>query len=96
MLLKARFRPYACAIELDGLTEVPSDRPILFFVRQGPASVCRTTNIRFSRSLLSAANALDDYVNAALLTSVSLHALVSAAETILNGGLIVIDGRLWS
>ena len=103
MLLKARFRPYACAIELDGLTEVPSDRPILFFVRQGPASVCRTIRNKYPLFSIIAVggeskrdyvrNALDDYVNAALLTSVSLHALVSAAETILNGGLIVTDGQ---
>ena len=108
MLSKTRFRPQACGVELDDLTAIPSDGPSLFIVGvgQGQDSVCATIRAKYPRSLIIAIgdevhstnirSALDDGANAALLSSVSPDALISALHSAVNTRLLVIDARLWS
>jgi len=108
MLLKTRFRPQACGVELGDLTAVPSDGPSLFIVGVGPGqdSICKTIRAKYPRSLIIAIGdelnrgnmrgALDDGANAALLSSVSPDALISAIHSAVNTRLLVIDAHLWS
>ena len=108
MLSKTRFRPQACGVELDDLTAIPSDGPSLFIVGVGPGqdSICKTIRAKYPRSLIIAIgdeinrgnmrSALDDGANAALLSSVSPDALISAIHSAVNTRLLVIDAHLWS
>jgi two-component system, NarL family, nitrate/nitrite response regulator NarL len=108
ILSATRFRPHGCAIELDDLTEVPSDKPVLFIVGLGANQAVTCSKIRNQYPLASIvavadesnprflASALDDGANAALFTSVSPSALVNTLQTVINGKLILIDARLWS
>ena len=108
MLSKTRFRPQSCGVELDDLAAVPSDGPSLFIVgvEQGQDSICKTIRAKYPRSLIiaigdeihrsSIRNAIDDGANAALLSSVSPDALISALHSAVNTRLLVIDARLWS
>ena len=108
MLSKTRFRPQSCGIELDDFTAIPSDGPSLFIVgvEQGQDSICKTIRAKYPRSLIIAIgdeinrsnirSALDDGANAALLSSVSPDALISALHSVANRRLLVIDARLWS
>jgi two-component system, NarL family, nitrate/nitrite response regulator NarL len=108
ILSRTRFRPHGCAIELDDLTEVPSDRPILFIVglRSDQAVICGKIRSQYPLAFIvavadesnprSLASALDDGANAALFSSVSPDDLVSTLQTVVNGKLILIDARLWS
>ncbi len=108
ILSRTRFRPQACGIELDDLTEVPSDGPVLFIVGVGPKrfSICRRIRTQYPFALIVAigddnnskylANALDDGANAVLLSSVRPNALVNSLHAVVSGSLLVIDARLWS
>lgn len=108
ILANTRFRPCGCAIQLDGLTEVPSDRPILFIVgmRADQAVICSEIRSQYPLAFIVAvadesnprtlAGALEDGANAALFTSVSPDELVSTLQAVVNGKLILIDARLWS
>jgi two-component system nitrate/nitrite response regulator NarL len=108
MLSRTRFRPQDCAIEMDDLTAIPSDGPVLFIVgiEQTHDSVCKRIRTRYPHSFIIAVGdetnrhyvraALDEGANAALLSSISPPALISALYSVMNGRLIVIDDRLWS
>jgi two-component system nitrate/nitrite response regulator NarL len=108
MLSKTRFRPQSCGAELDDLTAIPIDGPSLFIVGvgQGQDSICAAIRAKYPRSLIIAIgdevhssnirSALDDGANAALLSSVSPDALISALHSAVNTRLLVIDARLWS
>jgi two-component system nitrate/nitrite response regulator NarL len=108
MLSRTRFRPQACAIEIDDLTAIPGDGPILFIVGIEPTqpSICKRIRTRYPHSFIIAVGdetyrhyvraALDEGANAALLSSVTPHALISALYSVMNGRLIIIDDRLWS
>lgn len=108
MLAKTRFRPQSCGAELDDLTAIPSEEPSLFIVGVGQEqnSICATIRAKYPHSLIIAIgdeihrcnirNALDNGANAALLSSVSPDALISALHSAVNTRLLVIDSRLWS
>jgi len=108
ILSTTRFRPHGCAIELDDLTEVPSDRPTLFIIGVGAdqAEICSKIRSQYPLAYIVAvgdessprflASALEDGANAALFSSVSSSALVSTLQAVVNGKLILIDERLWS
>jgi two-component system nitrate/nitrite response regulator NarL len=108
MLSRTRFRPQSCGIELDEFTAIPSDGPNLFIVgvEQGQDSICKTIRAKYPRSFIIAIgdevnrsnirSALDDGANAALLSSVSPDALISALHSVVTKRLLVIDARLWS
>jgi two-component system nitrate/nitrite response regulator NarL len=108
ILSSTRFRPQGCAIELDDLTEVPDDRPILFIVGIGDdqAVICSKIRNQYPLAFIvavgdesnphSLTSALEDGANAALFSSVSPTALVSTLQAVINGKLILIDARLWS
>ena len=108
ILSSTRFRPQGCAIELDDLIGVPSDKPILFIIGVGAeqAVVCSKIRSQYPLAFIVAvadesnprflASALDDGANAALFSSVSPNALVSTLQAVINGKLILIDSRLWS
>ncbi len=107
ILSSTRFRPRGCAIELEELTEVPSDRPVLFIVGEGAIRAELYSKIRKQYPLAfvvavadesnprSLASALDDGANAVLFNSVTPGALVSTLQAVINGKLILIDARLW-
>ena len=107
MLSRTRFRPQACGIELDDIPEVSSNGPLLFIVgiEQKQDSICKNIRTKYPGSFIIAVGdetnrslvrgALDDGANAALLSSVSPNALVSALDSVVNGRLLVIDDRLW-
>jgi two-component system nitrate/nitrite response regulator NarL len=108
MLSRTPFRPQYCGDALDDLGAFPSDGPRLFIVgiKQKRDSICQTLRTEYPGSFIIAIgdeihrnnlrSALDDGASAALLSSVSPQALVSALHTVTNGGLLVIDARLWS
>jgi len=107
LLSKTRFRPHGCAIDLEELTEVPYDRPVLFIVAvdADQAVVCSKIRSRYPLAFIvavadesnsrSLASALEDGANAALFNSVSPEDLVSTLQAVINGKLILIDARLW-
>jgi two-component system, NarL family, nitrate/nitrite response regulator NarL len=105
ILSNTRFRLHGCAIELDDLAEVPSDKPIMFIVGTNQAVTCSRIRSQYPLAFVvavadesdpgSLASALDDGANAALFSSVSPHALVSTLQAVMNGKLILIDARLW-
>lgn len=105
ILSSTRFRPHACAIELDDLAEVPCDRPVLFIVGD-QAAICSRIRDQYPLACVvavadesnpeSLASALDDGANAALFSSVGPDALVSTLQAVINERLILIDARLWS
>jgi two-component system nitrate/nitrite response regulator NarL len=107
LLLKTRFRPYGCAIDLEDLSDVPYDRPVLFIVAVGAdqALICGKIKTRYPLAFIVAvadesnprllANALEDGANAALFNSVSPEDLVSTLQAVTNGKVILIDARLW-
>jgi len=105
ILSDTRFRPHACAIELDDLSEIPGDRPVLFIVGDQTA-ICSRIRDQYPLAFVvavadesnpeSLASALDDGANAALFSSVSPDALVSTLQAVINERLILIDARLWS
>ncbi len=108
ILSSTRFRPHDCAMELDDLTGVPSDKPIVFIIGVGAnqAVICSKIRSQYPLAFIVAvadesnprflASALDDGANAALFSSVSPNALVSTLEAVINGKVILIDSRLWS
>ena len=108
ILSSTRFRPHGCAIELDDLSEVPSDKTTLFIVGIGDkqAEICSKIRSQYPLALIVAvadesnhrflASALEDGANAALFSSVSSSALVSTLRAVINGKLILVDARLWS
>jgi two-component system, NarL family, nitrate/nitrite response regulator NarL len=108
ILANTRFRPCGCAIELEDLTEIPSDRPILFIVgiSAEQAVICSEIRKQYPLAFIvavadesnprSLAGALEDGANAALFSSVSPDELVSTLQAVVNGKLILIDARLWS
>lgn len=107
ILSKTPFRPQACAIELDDLAKVPSDRPVVFIVGVGQkrTTICSRIRAQYPLALIVAVanedspdsliNALDEGVNAALFSSVTPHALVNSLRVVVDGQLAVIDSRLW-
>jgi len=107
LLSKTRFRPHGCAIDLEDLTEVPYDRPVLFIVAvdADQAVVCSKIRSRYPLAFIvavadesnsrSLASALEDGANAALFNSVSPEDLVSTLQAVINGKPILIDARLW-
>ena len=107
ILSKTRFRPHGCAIDLEDLSEVPDDRPVLFIVGVADNQVLVCSKIRSQYPLAfivavadesnprSLAGALENGANAALFNSVSPDALVSTLQAVVNGKLILIDARLW-
>jgi two-component system, NarL family, nitrate/nitrite response regulator NarL len=105
ILSNTRFRPHACAIEFESLTNIPSDTPVLFIV--GPqAAICTRIREQYPMACVvvvadeshseSLASALDDGANAVLFSSVSPDALVSTLQAVVNERVILIDARLWS
>ena len=107
ILSKTRYRPQGCGIELDDLTAIPGDRPVLFLVGIGRKQpICRRIRTQYPGSLIVVvgdeshhrylASALDDGANAVLFGSITPNALVGALDAVMNGELIVIDARLWS
>jgi len=108
ILSTTRFRPRGCAIELDDLTEVPNDKPVLFIIGEGasPAEIYSRIRKEYPLAFIvavadesnsrSLASALDDGANAVLFRSVTPSALVSTLQAVMNGKLILIDARLWS
>ncbi len=108
ILSSTRFHPHGCGIDLDDLSEIPRDRPVLFIVGVGATQALICSRIRDEYPLAfvvavadesdpgSLASALDDGVNAALFSSVSPDALVSTLQAVINERLILIDSRLWS
>ena len=107
LLLKTRFRPHGCAIDLEDLSDVPYDKPVLFIVAVGAdqAVICSKIRSRYPLAFIvavadesnprSLASALEDGANAALFNSVSSEDLVSTLQAVINGKLILIDARLW-
>jgi two-component system, NarL family, nitrate/nitrite response regulator NarL len=105
ILSSTRFRPHGCGIELEDLTEVPRDRPVLFIVGD-QAMICARIRDQYPLACVVAvadegnpeplASALDDGANAALFSSVSPDVLVSTLQAVINERLILIDARLWS
>jgi two-component system nitrate/nitrite response regulator NarL len=105
ILSNTRFRSQGCAIELDDLDEVPSDKPVLFIVGD-QADICSRIRDQYPLAYVVAvadeshpktlASALDDGANAALFSSVSPDALVKTLQAVINERLILIDSRLWS
>jgi two-component system, NarL family, nitrate/nitrite response regulator NarL len=107
LLSKTRFRPQGCAIDLEDLSEVPYDRPVLFIVAIGAdqALICSKIRSRYPLAFIvavadesnsrSLASALEDGANAALFNSVSSEDLVSTLQAVTNGKVILIDARLW-
>jgi two-component system nitrate/nitrite response regulator NarL len=94
-------------MDLEDLTEIPDDRPILFIVAvdANQTVVCSKIRTRYPLAFIvavadesnprSLASALDDGANAALFNTVSPNDLVSALQAVINGKLILIDARLW-
>ena len=107
ILSKTRFRAHGCAIDLEDLTGIPDDRPILFIVAvdANEAVICSKIRSRYPLAFIvavadesnprSLATALDDGANAALFNTVSSVDLVSTLHAVVNGKLILIDARLW-
>jgi two-component system nitrate/nitrite response regulator NarL len=107
ILSKTRFRAHDCAIDLEDLTGIPDDRPILFIVAvdANEAVICSKIRSRYPLAFIvavadesnprSLATALDDGANAALFNTVSSVDLVSTLHAVVNGKLILIDARLW-
>lgn len=107
ILSKTRFRALGCAIDLDDLTDVPDDRPILFIVSvdADEAVICGRIRSQYPLAYIvavadennprSLTMALDDGANAALFNTVSPDDLVSTLQAVINGKLILIDARLW-
>jgi two-component system nitrate/nitrite response regulator NarL len=108
ILSKTRFRPQGCGAELDELSGIPIDRPILFIIGIGGRHdlICKRIRSQFPFSFIVAVGdetnhryltgTLDDGANAVLFSSVTPNALVSSLHAVVNGELIVIDSRLWS
>lgn len=108
ILSSTRFRPDGCAIELDELGDVPSDKPVLFIVGVDASQAEICTRIRHQYPLAfvvavanesnfeSLASALDEGANAALFKSVSPSVLVSTLHAVSIEKLVLIDARLWS
>jgi two-component system nitrate/nitrite response regulator NarL len=108
ILSSTRFRPLDCAIELEDLGEIPSDRPALFIVGIGTKQdvICRRIRGQYPSAYIVAvadesnrrclAGALEDGANAALFSSVTPSTLVSSLHAVTNGDLVLIDARLWS
>jgi two-component system, NarL family, nitrate/nitrite response regulator NarL len=107
LLSKTRFRPHGCAIDLEDLSDVPYDRPVLFIVAVGAdqALICGKIRSRYPLAFIVAvadesnprllANALEDGANAVLFNSVSPEDLLSTLQAVINGKVILIDARLW-
>jgi two-component system nitrate/nitrite response regulator NarL len=107
ILSKTRFRALGCAIDLEDLTDVPDDRPVLFIVRvdADEAVICSKIRNQYPLAYIvavadeshprSLAVALDAGANAALFNTVSPDDLVSTLQAVINGKLILIDARLW-
>ena len=107
ILSKTRFRPHGCAIDLEDLSGIPDNRPILFIaaVDANPAIICSKIRSRYPHAYIvavadesnprSLASALDDGANAAIFNTVSPSDLVSTLQAVVNGKLILIDARLW-
>jgi two-component system nitrate/nitrite response regulator NarL len=107
ILSKTRFRAHGCAIDLEDLTGIPDDKPILFIVavdaHQGV--ICSKIRGRYPLAFIvavadesnprSLTGALDDGANAALFNTVSPGDLVSTLQAVVNGKVILIDARLW-
>jgi two-component system, NarL family, nitrate/nitrite response regulator NarL len=108
ILSKTRFRPQGCGAELDELTGIPNDRPILFIVGIGGKHdlICKTIRSQYPFAFIVAVGdetnhkhltgTLDEGANAVLFSSITPNALVSSLHAVVNGELIVIDARLWS
>jgi two-component system, NarL family, nitrate/nitrite response regulator NarL len=102
------FHPHGCAIELEDLAKIPSDRPILFIVgaRADQGAIYSKIRSEYPLAFIVVvadesdpgllAKALDDGANAALFSSVSSNDFVSTLQAVTNGRLILIDARLWS
>src|ERR1051326_2780185 len=83
ILSKTRFRPQGCAIDLEDLSEIPDDRPVLFIVGFGENQdvICAKIRSQYPLAFIVAvadesnprllAGALEDGANAALFSSVS-------------------------
>ncbi|HET7887169.1 MAG TPA: response regulator transcription factor [Bradyrhizobium sp.] len=107
ILSKTRFRAHGCAIDLENLSGIPDDGPILFIVAidANPAVICSKIRSRYPLAFIvavadesnprSLASALDDGANAALFNTVSPGDLVNTLQAVVNGKLILIDARLW-
>jgi two-component system, NarL family, nitrate/nitrite response regulator NarL len=107
ILSKTRFRPHGCAIDLEDLSGIPDNRPILFIaaVDANQAVICSKIRSRYPLAFIVAvadesnprllASALDDGANAAIFNTVSPSDLVSTLQAVVNGKLILIDARLW-
>jgi two-component system nitrate/nitrite response regulator NarL len=109
ILSKTRFRPKSCGVDLEDLTAVPTNMPILFIVgigqKQDLTSQIKKIRDKYPLSLIVAigdeshrkcmATLLNAGANAALCASVTPSSLVSSLHATMSGGLIVMDARLW-
>lgn len=107
ILSKTRFRPQGCAINLEDISGIPDNRPILFIaaVDANQSVICSKIRSRYPLAYIvavadesdpaSLASALDDGANAAIFNTVSPSELVSTLQAVINGKLILIDARLW-
>jgi two-component system, NarL family, nitrate/nitrite response regulator NarL len=107
ILSKTRFRAHGCAIDLEHLTGIPDNRPILIIVGvdANQAVICGKIRSRYPLAFIVAvadesnprllASALDDGANAAIFNTVSPTDLVNTLQAVINGKLILIDARLW-
>src|SRR5690348_10470198 len=78
ILSSTRFRPHGCGFELEDLTEIPRDKPVLFIVGVGanPCVICSKIRHQYPLAFVvavadesnprSLTSALDDGANAAL------------------------------
>jgi two-component system nitrate/nitrite response regulator NarL len=109
ILSRTRFRPQSCGVDLEDLTAVPTNMPILFIVGIGQTqdltSQIKSIRDQYPFSLIVAigdeshrkcmATVLNAGANAALCASVTPRSLVSSLHATMSGGLIVMDARLW-
>jgi two-component system nitrate/nitrite response regulator NarL len=105
ILSKTRFRAHGCAIDLEDLTGIPDDGPILFIVAVDANQAVIKIRSRYPLAFIvavadesnprSLTSALDDGANAALFNTVSPGDLVSTLQAVVNGKVILIDARLW-
>jgi two-component system, NarL family, nitrate/nitrite response regulator NarL len=107
ILAKTRFRAQGCAIDLEDLTGIPDDGPVLFIVAvdANQEVICSKIRSRYPFAFIvavadesnprSLASALDEGANAAIFNTISPGDLVSTLQAVINGKLILIDARLW-
>jgi two-component system nitrate/nitrite response regulator NarL len=107
ILSSTRFRSHACAIKLDDLTGVPSDKPIIFIIgvaadqpvicnRIRPISVGPYRGDGRRRQFALPRQRTGRRSECGSVQAVSSNALISTLQAMTDSKLILIDSRLWS